>query len=137
MSPRESYPDGLTRQLQGSEMVRQALAAAREFGDAEGFARDQSARLCIVIEELLTNLRDHGGLTDEAMVQLDLAREPAGIRVRLADPGRPFDPRTAQPNREPAARGGGVGIEIVRAWAKFIDYQVTPEGNRLELIVAL
>jgi serine/threonine-protein kinase RsbW len=137
MSPRESYSDGTTWRLQGSDMVRQALAAAREFGDAQELTQDQSARLCIVVEELVTNLRDHGGLADEAIVELAVAREPAGIRIGLVDPGTPFDPRKAQRNRELPDRGGGVGIEIIRAWAKFIDYQVTSEGNRLELLLGL
>ena len=137
MSPRESYSDRLTCQLQGGDLVRPALAAAREFGNAQGLTQDQSARLCIVVEELLTNLRDHGGLTDDAIVELGMARQPDHIRITLVDPGEPFDPRSARPEQEPPERGGGVGIEIVRAWAKFIDYQVLPEGNRLELLLGL
>jgi serine/threonine-protein kinase RsbW len=137
MSPRESYSDRLTSQLQGEDMVGKALAAAREFGDAHALTKEQSARLCIVIEELFTNLRDHGGLADEAIVELGIERQPGGIRINLLDPGKPFDPQTSPPNRERPDRGGGVGIEIIRAWAKFIDYQLTPEGNRLELLLGL
>jgi hypothetical protein len=34
-------------------------------------------------------------------------------------------------------RGGGIGIDIVRSWAQFVAYDVTAEGNRLELLLPL
>jgi len=73
------------------------------------------------------------GAIDNAQTQLDYTRLVAPIYgrvgIRLVDPGRPFDPRTAQPNRELAARGGGVGIEIVRAWAKFTAPHTVQAGD--------
>jgi anti-sigma regulatory factor (Ser/Thr protein kinase) len=68
-------------------------------------------------------------------VELSLGREPDGIRIAIADPGKPFDPRSAPSKREPPERGGGVGIDIVQSWAQFVDYEVTPDGNRLELML--
>jgi serine/threonine-protein kinase RsbW len=125
----------MTRRLQGSAAVRQACDAAREFGEAQRLTEDELARTCIVIEELIANLYDHGGLTDEDQVELTLASEPGGIRVTIVDPGEPFDPWGAPPRRERPERGGGVGIDIVRAWARFVSYDMTPKGNRLELLL--
>jgi hypothetical protein len=34
-------------------------------------------------------------------------------------------------------RGGGAGIGLVRAWAQFVDYRITEQGNRLELLLPL
>jgi serine/threonine-protein kinase RsbW len=135
MSPRESYSDGMTCQLGGHDVVSQASQAAREFAETQGLSSDDSARICVVIEELIANLIDHGGLTEQDTVELSLGNEAEGIRVVIADHGKPFDPWSAPPNHEQPERGGGVGIEIVRAWAIFIDYAVTAEGNRLELLL--
>ncbi len=137
MSPRESYSDRMQCQLQGSAAVTQASDAARAFGEAQPLSEHVCARFCIVIEELIANLYEHGGLTSDDKVELSLGREPDGIRIVIADPGKPFDPRSAVPKRERPERGGGAGIDIVRAWAQFVDYEVTSGGNRLELLLPL
>ena len=137
MSPRESYSSRMRCQLQGIRAVTQASDAARAFGVAQQLADDDCARLCIVIEELVANLYEHGGLTDQHKIELILSREPGCIRTIIADPGKPFDPRSTTPKGERPERGGGVGIEIIRSWAQFIDYTVTLEGNRLELVLPI
>ena len=86
---------------------------------------------------MVTNLYDHGGLTEIDEVELSLRSERDGIRIVIADPGKPFDPRSAPTKRQRPERGGGVGIDIVRSWAQIVDYDVTPEGNRLELLLPL
>lgn len=107
------------------------------FAEAQWLDDDELARLCIVVEELVANLYDHGGLTDLDMVELSLARDPAGIRVVIADTGAPFDPWSALQRVERPERGGGVGIEIIRAWAQFIGYQSTNDINRLEFLLPI
>jgi anti-sigma regulatory factor (Ser/Thr protein kinase) len=135
MSPRESNPDELNRTVQGPTAVEQACEAAREFGTAQWLGKDELARLCIIVEELVANLYEHGGLTEEDGVELTFACEPRGIRVTIVDPGTPFDPWAAARKVEQPERGGGVGIDINRAWAQAVDYRSTPEGNRLELLL--
>lgn len=137
MSSGESNSNRMKCQLQGSKAVSQALGAARAFGEAQLLTEDTCARFCIVIEELVANLYEHGGLTNEDKVELSLGREPDGIRITIADPGKPFDPRSATPKPERPERGGGVGIDIVRSWTQFVDYAVTLEGNRLELVLPI
>ena len=137
MIRRESNSDRVECQLQGSKAVRDALGAARMFGEAQPLSEDQLARLCIIIEELIANLYDHGGLTEGDKVEMSLRREPDGIRIIIADPGKPFDPRSAPPRRERPERGGGVGIDIIRSWAQFVDYSATHGGNRLELMLPI
>jgi anti-sigma regulatory factor (Ser/Thr protein kinase) len=135
MGARESDPGGLTRILRGKEAVVQAAGAARAFGEAQWLTEDEGARLCIIVEELVANLYDHGGLSETDEVEISLASEPGGIRIVIVDPGPPFDPRSAPAPREQPERGGGAGIDIVRAWAEIVDYSLIPEGNRLELLL--
>jgi anti-sigma regulatory factor (Ser/Thr protein kinase) len=135
MSPRESNPDHLSRRLSGAGAIASAASAAREFGEAQWLSKDELARLCVVVEELVANLYDHGGMTEKDEVLLDFAVEPEGIRVSIEDSGVSFDPWRAPRKTDPPDRGGNVGIDIVRAWASYISYSPSPEGNRLEFLL--
>lgn len=137
MSERESNSNCLICELQGSDAVTRASDVARAFGDTQGLDEDDLARFCIVLEELTANLYEHGGLTDRDKVGLSLTREPGAIRIIITDPGTPFDLRSAASNHQRPERGGGVGIDIIRSWARIVDYAVTPEGNRLELVLPI
>ena len=137
MGARDSDLDRITRRVGGRNAASLASDAAREFGHAQWLAEDEVARLCIVIEELVTNLYDHGGLGESDEVELTLSSEADGIGVILIDPGVPFDPWEAPMPVETPDRGGGAGIGIVRAWAELVDYRVTEQGNRLELLLPL
>jgi serine/threonine-protein kinase RsbW len=137
MSPRESYSVPMKCQLQGRGAVTEASGAARAFAEEQQLAEDDRARLCIAMEELVANLYEHGGLTNLDRIELSIGRVADGIRVVIVDPGKPFDPRSSSPKRERPDRGGGVGIDIVRSWVKFIDYRVTSQGNRLELVLPI
>lgn len=135
MGPRESNSDQLSRRLSGERAITEAAEAAREFGEAQWLGQDELARLCVVVEELVANLYDHGGLTKEDVVALDLMVEPEGIRVCIGDPGASFDPWRAPRKADASERGGNVGIDIVRAWASYLSYSPSPEGNRLEFLL--
>jgi anti-sigma regulatory factor (Ser/Thr protein kinase) len=135
MSERESNSDRIKCRLRGGNAIHLAVGVARSYGEAQQLTDDNIARLCIVIEELVANLYDHGGLTEDDNVDLSLAREPDGIRIIISDPGKPFDPRSAVSKRDGPDRGGGAGLDIVRSWTRVVDYAVTPQGNRLELVL--
>ena len=137
MEPRDSYSKCVICLLTGKGAVNQAIRAARDFGEAVKLDEDELARFCIVIEELVANLFEHGGVTSIDQIELMLVGEHHGIRVVLVDPGRPFDPRFAPAGEANPDRGGGVGLDIVRAWAEIIGYEVTSEGNKLEILLPL
>jgi anti-sigma regulatory factor (Ser/Thr protein kinase) len=135
VSPRESNPDQLTLLLKGSEAIRMATDAARRFGEAQQLGDDDRARLCIVVEELIANLYDHGGLAEQDEVRLGLARDANGVRVSIVDPGISFDPWSTPQTPESVQRGGGAGVRLIRAWADLISYSPSSEGNHLELLL--
>jgi anti-sigma regulatory factor (Ser/Thr protein kinase) len=135
MSQRESENHRMSCCLKGTHAVTQASEAARAFGEAQWLSEDELARLCIVVEELIANLYDHGGVGSEEEVRLELASESAGLRIVIVDFGTPFDPRQPPKKDDRPERGGGAGIEIVQAWAHLVNYEVTDHGNRLELIL--
>ena len=134
MSPRESNPDRFSLCLEGDGAITQAVDAARAFGEAQELAGDDLARLCIVVEELIANLYDHGGVTQQDKVKFALARDPAGIRVSIIDGGRAFNP-WSDPIAAEHRQGGGAGVRLIRAWAHLIRYHSSDDGNQLELLV--
>jgi anti-sigma regulatory factor (Ser/Thr protein kinase) len=67
---------------------------------------------------------------------LRLERADGRARLAVSDAGAAFDPRAPSfegPNLE---RGGGAGLELVRAWAELADYRRRRGRNRVVLLVA-
>ena len=120
----------------GRNAIHQSVEAARTFGETLALGDEDQAHLCILVEELVTNLFEHGGLSEENRIEIMFDRLDDAIRLVLLDRGTPFDPRTAT-DRPVPDRGGGTGLNLVQAWARSIDYQTTAEGNRLELVLPL
>ena len=113
--------------------MHDAVVAARGFAESAGINPDQASQLAIVVEELLTNLYDHGGVTLEDAFVLELILIDTELGLTLTDSGKPFDPRFAELEGPVPARGGGAGLKLVRAWASSIDYQIGDGFNRLVL----
>ncbi len=111
-----------------------ATGAARSFGEAQRLTRADLARLCIVVEELIANLYDHGGVTASDEVRLELARDSSCVRVSVIDPGTSFNPWSTPPSTESTGRGGA-GLSLIRAWARLVSYRPSGEGNHLELLL--
>ena len=115
-------------------IIVDALADAAEFADAAKLASPDRERLAIVIEELLSNAARHAAEPDGIRVTVTLTREADGIAVQVDDDGAAFDPtarsRFAGPDLQ---TGGGVGLELVRAWCDPMVYRREGQANRLEL----
>lgn len=116
--------------------VAHALALVHEFAAAHGLSAAAAGRLAIVVEELVANLVDHARLP--AAARLELVLVPAGDRVQLVltDPATPFDPRLATPAAIPV-RGGNAGLALVRAFARFENYDRVAGRNVLRLSVVV
>jgi anti-sigma regulatory factor (Ser/Thr protein kinase) len=107
------------------------------FNGVESLEGRDAVRLAIIVEELVTNLYDHGGVLSDAIVELMLAREGDAVAIAIIDPGTTFDPRTVEAPEVPPERGGGAGLGLVNAWAEIIDYRSTEGRNRLDLRMLL
>ena len=91
--------------------------------------------MAIVVEELVTNLYEHGGLGANDVFELELSATDDAICLLLLAPGDEFDPGGAQPDTAVPERGGGAGLKLVRAWADRIDYQREDGRNRLAVLL--
>lgn len=84
-----------------------AASATRAFAAANGISGDDLSRLCVVVEEWVANLYEHGGVAPDKTVEITLANDPKGVRILILDPGRAFDPRKDEPGKGLPERGGG------------------------------
>ena len=127
----------MSLRLRGDRAIAQAGEAARAFGEVQQLPSDELARLCIVVEELIANIYDHGGVSDLDEVDLAFTRDPKGIRLSIVDTGTPFDPWSASPTTEAMERGGRAGVRLIQAWAEPIRYRTSGGGNHLELLLPI
>lgn len=115
------------------EVLIEALTACRRLA----LEAADEARANIMIEELLINIFEHGGLTPDGAVRMSLGRAADSLRVEIYDTGRPFDPSSTPRDAPMPDRGGGAGLNIVRAWADLRSYEAGPSLNRLVLWIPL
>jgi anti-sigma regulatory factor (Ser/Thr protein kinase) len=115
--------------------VHEATLASKNFSRSTRIDEADAARLAIVVEELVANLYDHGGLGVDDAFEIELSATSTDISVVLIDPGTPFDPGLAKLGVNSPPRGGGAGLKLVRAWAKHIDYQSINGVNRLAVVL--
>lgn len=136
MSGRDSKSASVTIRCKGETALRESVEAARLFGIDTGLAAADAARLAIVVEELVVNLVDHGGMDPADAIELGLSRGPDGvIALVLIDEGAVFDPRTSDADAAIPERGGGAGLNLVRAWATIVDYRSEGGRNRTEVSI--
>jgi serine/threonine-protein kinase RsbW len=119
--------------LRGPDSVHLAVMMVHEFCAAHALQPDCRARLAIVVEELMMNLVDHGGLGTDDVVEIGLQREHEAVHMLMIDHGTPFDPRRAAGDAPIPDRGGGAGLAFVNAWTEIVDYRTSDGANRLEL----
>lgn len=133
MGARDSKSLSVTIRCDGAEAVGASAAAARAFALDHALPVDRAARLAILVEELVLNLVEHGGVDAAGEIELALSLEDGAIEILLADTGAPFDLREAAPGGAIPERGGGAGLDLVRAWAEIVDYRSADGWNHLRL----
>ncbi|MEZ0171337.1 ATP-binding protein [Microvirga sp. TS319] len=112
------------------------VAAIEAFCEAHGVPSREAAQLCLVIEEIFTNIVTHGH--DEpggGVVEMRMAPGPLAVRVEIIDDGRPFNPLHAPPpdldsgvEERPI---GGLGVHFLRTMMSDIVYERSQGRNHL------
>jgi anti-sigma regulatory factor (Ser/Thr protein kinase) len=100
---------------------RRLVSFADGFARCRGLPSGERARLLIILEELFTNVVNHGydSVTPSGGIEVALAFDGERLEIEFSDDGRPFDPlSTSLPNFAlPAAQRkiGGLGLQILRS----------------------
>lgn len=117
--------------------VALALAWARGFAERAAIGPDAADRLAIIVEEWVINVVEHGGAPPASRIVLRLERLEGMIRLAASDAGAPFDPREAAFEGPDLERGGGAGLELIRAWSRIAAYARRRGRNRLVLEMSI
>lgn len=133
MGSGDSKSASVTILCKGNEAVHRMVGAAQKFGIDRALELNHAARLAILVEELVYNLVEHGDVGEDGLIELVLTHDDGAVGISLSDSGVPFDPRGAQSGAAVPERGGGAGIDLVRAWADIVDYESNRGRNRLRL----
>jgi serine/threonine-protein kinase RsbW len=102
---------------------------------------EYALRLCV--EEAVANVVMHGTALperDSGEVALRVAADADEVRVTIEDACAPFDPLHVAPPQRPAnladAREGGLGVHLMRQYARMIGYEYVNGRNKLTLTIA-
>jgi anti-sigma regulatory factor (Ser/Thr protein kinase) len=137
MPSRESPTDRQRIDVAGPTALGDAIAWTRRYAADQGLAEHDQARLCIIVEELVTNLCEHGICERDREIAIELARRDMSVDLLIEDNGVPFDPRTVTGAAAIPARGGGAGLNLVRSWSDIVGYDSGGGRNRLQLSLPL
>lgn len=130
----ERFSATLTPGAQGASAILAALSAAERFARAAPLTAAGAARLAVIIEELVSNVLRHGAAGHKVTMELTLRAQERDVVLVLVDDGAPFDPTATRGFAGPDPQsGGGVGLELVKAWSRDLTYLREEGRNRLAL----
>lgn len=108
------------------------------FAEQAGLGAPELFALQIVVEELVTNVIDYGGVPHgEHAVSVELILEDGELTIRLTDRGRAYNPllREEPDTTLPAEQRpiGGLGVHFCRKLTDSQDYERVSDCNVLTL----
>ena len=130
MGPRESNRVRKHFTVSGPSSISDAITGTRDFADKAAIGQENLARLAIIVEELVANLYDHGGLGSDDIVEIEMESSRDCVRLVVDAPGSDFYPGAPLANTEIPERGGGAGLKLVQAWSLVIDHEHGNGRNR-------
>ena len=119
----------------------EVAAFIAEMCAAAGFVRGACLKLTLLVEELFTNTIAHGHKQDsEAPVCLSFGVRPGRIALTYEDTAPPYDPfaGVTPPDEATTVEDrvvGGLGVLLVSAMAKDVEYRRVDGKNRVDLVV--
>ncbi len=125
----------LTNRLADLDVLCTHLAS---FCESCGIAKKQKFEINLALDELFTNIINHGFDDDaEHQIHVTCARNDDIVKITIRDDGIPFNPLEApQPDLNCTfidREIGGLGIHLIKAYIDEIDYQRDADANVLTL----
>lgn len=132
--------DQLSLNLESSlESLGQIEREVAAFGAEQGWPADLLFHVQLVLDELATNVIDHGYGASGYDFQIMIESKPQAVRIEVVDEARPFDPLedAPQPITEASLEErevGGLGVHITKQLMDEMEYRRENGKNRLTLV---
>ena len=119
-------------------LVGATWAWAEDCGRRQGLAEHRFGDLRLALEELVCNIRDHGGLRPDETITLHMERFGDRVELCSEDTGRAFNPLAANPGAELGleisdAAIGGLGVHLIKRLTDARFYRREKDRNILRL----
>lgn len=132
--------DQLSLNLESSlESLSQIEREVASFGAEHGWPADLLFHVQLVLDELATNVINHGYGASGHNFQVMIESKPQAVRIEMVDEARPFDPLQDAPNPTTDAsveerEVGGLGVHIAKQLMDEMEYWREDGKNRLTLV---
>ncbi|MFH0781216.1 MAG: ATP-binding protein [Pseudomonadota bacterium] len=122
--------------------VLSSIPSILEFIERRMNAEDVSSKtvmqVCLVVEEIATNIIYHGQLAPQTLIDVVFTSDPDAITICISDQGVPFNPlevdtpdlNTSLEEREV----GGLGLFFVKQFMDRVHYKRANDRNYIYLI---
>ncbi len=110
----------------------------RDVAERAGLESDLLWKAELCLNEATTNIVTHAyDDVGKHPVRIDIQAAPDSVKITIVDDGRPFNPLDAPPPPDvhsiEEAPIGGLGIHVIRSFARDVDYRRDGERNVLVL----
>lgn len=132
--------DRLSLDLESSlESLGQIEREVAAFGAEQGWPDDLLFHVQLVLDELATNVINHGYGAGGHTFQIMVESKPQAVRIEVVDEARPFDPLqdAPQPHTDASVEErevGGLGVHIAKQLMDEMQYTRQNGKNRLTLV---
>jgi len=126
----------LESSLESLGRIERAVAA---FGAEHEWAADLLFHVQLVLDELASNVINHGYGASGHDFQIIIESKPQAVRIEVVDEARPFDPLEDAPQPITDAsleerEVGGLGVHITKQLMDEMEYRRENGKNRLTLV---
>ena len=126
----------LESSIESLGLIEREVAA---FGAEHGWPADLLFHVQLVLDELATNVINHGYGASGHSFQIMIDSKPQAVRIELVDEARAFDPLqdAPQPTTDASVEErevGGLGVHIAKQLMDEMQYRRQNGKNRLTLV---
>jgi serine/threonine-protein kinase RsbW len=123
--------------------VHQSLTQILDLPPLSGLSQEDRSVAELVLAEVLNNVAEHAYGPGGGRVTVTLSGDPAGVRCRVTDEGRPMPGERLPEGRLPGGPGtavadlpeGGFGWHLIRSLSVGLTYARVDGQNRLDFFL--
>ena len=122
----------------GKNMLAESVRVADQAANQFGIAGQNRSVLCLVVEELVSNIQRHGALETDGWISIEIDLQGNQLMLKLEDNGTAFDPRhdLSDPDLKCEVEKrltGGLGWPMILHFFQISSYCREQETNQLTL----